>query len=513
MTSFLNGLRRETNLTRTENGAVTNKSSLDPIVDFFGLAGAMRNTPQKAADLFELAYQEDIQTAVRTLFYLRDIRGGQGEREVFRACLRRLLALDEDGAYRNVVEHVPFYGRWDDLFHSGVISAAMDVIRAQWDEDVDGYNEGDSISLLAKWMPSENASSPKTKALAYQVREALGLSSRDYRQTLSALRGHIRLLEHDMSSNSWDNISFQNIPSQAHRRHTKAFHRHQPERYQNYLDSVQRGEAKMNVKDVYPHEIYTMVTHGQTAYANAAWDSLPDYTNGENALVMADVSGSMVRSHQPNNPIAVSVSLALYFAERNRGPFKDHFMTFSGEPTLVRITGDTLQQKMRNIAKVGYLSNNTNLLAAFRAILRASLGSPQDTPKVLYVISDMEFDSCTTGAQDYQVQTHMVRMQDPWGRIIMVPQQIQVPIIGGSKDTVFETAKREFAAAGLTLPHVVFWNVQARQAQAPALSNDGHVSLVSGLSPTIFSQAVQGKTPRELVDEVVNAERYQRIVL
>lgn len=512
MTSFLNGLQRGTNLTRTENGAVTNKSSLDAVVDFFGLAGAMRNTPEKAADLFEAAFAEDGQTALRTLFYLRDVRGGQGERDVFRSCLRRLEA-NHPNDYMHVVEHVPFYGRWDDLFHSGVTDQVVDLIRAQWDEDVDAHEAGESISLLAKWLPSENASSAQTKALGTEVREVFGLSPRDYRQTLSALRARIRLLEQDMSSNNWDNIQFQYLPSQAHRRHTKALHRHQPERYQNYLDSVQRGEAKINVKTVYPYEIYNMVVKGETAYANVAWDALPDYTDGKNAIVIADVSGSMVQPYKPNNPIAVSVSLALYFAERNTGPFKNHFMTFSGEPTLVSISGSTLVDKMRSIARHGYLSNNTNLLAAFRAILTASMGaSPEDVPEVLYIISDMEFDSCTT-VQEFQTQTHMVPVRGPFGQVGMAPVQFQVPLPASSKDTVFETAKREFAQHGLKLPHVVFWNVNAHQTQAPALANDGHVSLVSGLSPTIFSQAVQGKTPLELVHEVVNGERYQRISL
>lgn len=511
MTTFLNNLNRGTNLTHTENGAVTNKSSLDPVVDFFGLAGAMRNTPGKAVQLFEAAAMADPTTAVRTLFYLRDVRGGQGEREVFRQCMT-WLAETFPTTYGKVVQHVPFYGRWDDVLHAGVTPAAVDLISAQVTNDRIALYNGESVSLMAKWLPSENASSQATRELAAQVRTALGCTHREYRKFLSTLRARIRLLEHDMSSNNWDEIDYSKIPSQAHRRHTKAFFRHTEERYRAYLDSVKRGEAKINVSAVYPHEIYTMVQKGDTEYANVAWENLPDYTRGDNALVMADVSGSMVQNYNPANPIAVSVSLALYFAERNTGPFKGYFMTFSSNPQLVKVTGSTLQQRMGNIAKAEW-QQNTNLLAAFRAILNAGRHTPEEMPKVLYIISDMQFDAATRGGYDYQIQTHMVPVRTPFGNVVHMPRQIQVPVPPAASDTVFETAKREFAAAGLTLPHVVFWNVQARVTETPALAHDGHVSLVSGLSPTIFAQAVEGKTPRELVDSVVNSDRYQRIVL
>lgn len=504
MTAFLQQLQRGTNLTETENGAVTNQSSLDPVVDFFSLAGAMRSNPADAVILFGKAFNVDPQTALRTLFYLRDVRGGQGERDVFRACFRWLGDHDPAAAEANF-DLIPEYGRWDDIFHVGSFGDAIDLVKSQLDQDLDAYRAGQAVSLLAKWLPSENASSAATKALAKRVRLALDGTPAQYRRTLSGLRARIRLLEQDMSRSNWDGIDYGKLPGQAHRRHVKAFKRHTPDRYQSYLDSVTKGEAKINVSNVYPYEIYNMVQQGQEGYANVAWDNLPDYTDGKNALVLADVSGSMY-----GQPMAVSVSLALYFAERNTGPFKDFFMTFESEPHLLKATGNTVAQRMRSIESAPW-GGSTNLSAAFRSILHAAINAGGEAPSVLYIISDMEFDSATGAAGSYDLMPVRELVQTPWG-----PQYRQgfkrVHTARQPQDTVFATAEREFAEVGLTLPHVVFWNVNARQAQAPATILDGRVSLVSGLSPVVFAMAVEGKSPRELVDSVVNAERYQRVV-
>lgn len=481
MTTFMQQLRQVTNLTATVNGAATNRSTLDPCLDFFALAGAMRDRPDMAADLFEKAFFAEPDTAVRTLFYLRDVRGGQGEREIFRACFRRLRELD-GYSYENMLEHVPFYGRWDDIFAAGITEAAAAQVRHQLVQDQCSANRGEPVSLLAKWLPSENTSSLKTRKLARELRTELGISARDYRKILSKLRAKIRLLEHDMSGNCWDYIDYGKLPSQAHRKHVKAFVRHRPVEYQEYLDSVERGEAKINTGTIYPYELYDMARKGEPG-VDAFWDNLPDYTNGNDALVMADVSGSM-----EGRPMSVSVSLALYFAERNKGAFAGHFLTFSKAPQLVQVAGTDLLTRINRIQSAGW-GYNTDMLAAFRAILNAAVASGGAPPRVLYVISDMQFDQATG------------KGSSPWSTTPVA----QAPI--------FNQAAQEFAECGLTLPHVVFWNVNASDMQAPATILDGRVSLVSGCSPTVFSMAVEGKSPVELMLSVVNGERYERIVL
>lgn len=468
--SFLDELQKNTNRTYTENGAVTNQSTLNPLLDFFSLAGAMRDNIDDAVSLFEKAFYADKQGAIRTLFYLRDVRGGQGEREIFRACFNKLHSLDSELANR-LLMHIPEYGRWDDIF--AINTEASVLIRPHLKLDERNMAEGKPVSLMAKWLPSENTSSRKTSEKARALAKSLGLKPSQYRKKVVALRKYISLLEHKMSNNEWSEIDYSKLPSQAGRKHVKAFRKHDNDRYEKYLGAAEKGEAKINVSTLYTYEVFDTVSKDVKA-ANAMWANLPDYTNGTDALVVADVSGSMY-----GRPMSVSVSLALYFAERNKGIFSNKFMTFSERPQVVDVVGRTLEQKLRMIESSNW-GYNTNLEAVFRAILQAAVASGQGQdgmPRVLYIISDMEFD---------QAVSH--------------PDK-----------SVFTNAELAFKEVGLELPHVVFWNVDARQIQAPATMFDSRVTLISGLSQTTFRYAVEGKTPEQLMDEVINGERYKPI--
>lgn len=459
--TFLTELGSEMNKTHTENGAVTLRSTTDPLVDFFALAGATRKNPELGLDLFKKAFAKDKQIAVRTLFYLRDVRGGQGERMLFRNCLQ-YLAENEKEISDKIVSFVPEYGRWDDIFglHTETI---IPLIKKQLEEDV----KNETPSLLAKWLPSENTSSEKTKTLARGMRKALGMSAKEYRKTLSGLRKKIRLVEHNMSKNEWAGIEYRKVPSQASLKYRKAFNRHDETRYQNYLQSVTEGKEKINTSTLYPYQVYKAVN---TPGAEQLWSNLPDYTQGKNAIVVADVSCSMM-----GDPMAVSVSLALYFAERNTSIFKDHFITFSGEPTLQKINGSTLRDKINSIERAEW-GMNTNIQKVFDCVLNASRSS-DDVPETIYIISDMEFDSCTGG------------------------------------NTNFEDIKAKYSAREMKMPNLVFWNVDARNKQVPVEQNENGVTLVSGLSPSTFKLAVENLSPYELVMQVVNSDRYATIVV
>jgi hypothetical protein len=469
--SYLDSLKQTTNqFARTENGAKTNASSLNPVLDFFALAGAMRGRVEDAVKLFSKAYAEDELLALRALFYLRDIRGGQGERDLFRACLKE---VSRDALNKNLML-IPEYGRWDDILGLDLITI-VDAIRIQLEKDEEAMGKGESVSLLAKWLPSENTSSHDTQVLAKKIYVALGLKPAQYRKKIVALRKHIKLLEQKMSAKQWAEIDYETVPSQAMRKHTKAFHRNDETRFTEFLGDVVKGEKKIKTSTLFTYEVFDLVKEGEEATADALWKNLPDYTQGNNALVIADVSGSMM-----GRPMSISVSLALYFAEHNTGAFKDYFMTFSHEPQLVKVLGKTLAAKLRNIENAQW-DMNTNLESAFDAILAAAQkdkASADEIPKILYIISDMEFDGCVSG-----------------------------------NETNLESAKRKFEAAGFTLPHVVFWNVDARNNQSPATMYDDNVTLISGSSASTFSYAVEGKSPLESMKEILNSERYAPITI
>lgn len=473
---FLDALEQGTNTATTLNGAVTNRSSLDYVLDYFALAGAMRERPKDAAKSYLKAFGQDPLLATKVLFYLRDVRGGQGERIVFATAYRELFKQDRELALR-LLPLVPTYGYWKEVIALADIEfdAVVAQVRKQLDIDRETLgSEKSSVSLLAKWLPSVRTGSAKSRLLAARFAEALGMKPREYRKLVAALRARIRLLEQDMSAGNWDGIDYGKLPGQAFRKHIKAFKRHTPEKFEAFTQKVVKGEAKVNADTIYPYDAFEqIVLHGDESGANAMWASLPDYTRGTNALVIADVSGSMTVNNR--RPLATSVSLALYFAERNQGMFNGYFMTFSQRPQLQRVVGATLSAKMNSIS-TAYWEMNTNLAAAFDAILKAAVDGKADQdelPRVLYVISDMEFDVAMSGTS-----------------------------------TNFTAAKKRFADAGYTLPHVVFWNVNSVQDQLPATKFDSNVTLISGSSASTFKHAVEGKTPLESMLEVLSDERY-----
>lgn len=470
--SYLDKLKQTTNKTvYTENEAITNESTLNPVLDFFSRAGAMRSRPDDAIKLFHRAYSFDKQLAIRCLFYIRDIRGGQGERDIFRVCLE---SLPQD-VQEKIVKYIPEYGRYDDMLVLDD-SLLVKLVKEQLASDEEKMKKGESISLLAKWLPSENTSSKETRKRAKSLREALELKPSQYRRKLSTLREYIKILERQMSAREWEAINYETIPSQAHRKHVDAFKRHDETRYNEYLDEVKKGEKKIKTATLFTYEVFDMVSEGKDDVANVMWEKLPDYTNGKDALVLADVSGSM-----SGRPMSISVSLALYFAERNKGIFNGYFMTFSERPQLVQVLGSSLTERLRNIQNAHW-EMNTNIQAAFDAILDAAIkngAKQEEMPTTLYIISDMEFDQATEE----------------------------------NDETNFEVAKRKFAEHDLILPHVVFWNVDSRNDQSPATLYDDRVTLISGSSQSTFRYAVEGKTPLESMNDILNSERYNRIVI
>jgi len=465
---FLDSMFTETSKGLTENLAVTFIRSGSQLLDFFAQGGAMRGNPDKALDLFQKAFAEDKQSAIRILFYLRDVRGGQGERNLFRICLE-WLGTNYPEVFDNVVEHVSEYGRWDDMFFDN--DKCFSIIKKQLALD----KNADTPSLLAKWLPTINASSKTTKQKANFMAQKLEMDSIAYRKLVRGIRKKIKAVEELMSAQDWKKINYSSVPSQAARIYKNAFKKHDEERYNDFIEKAEKGEVKIQAGTLYPYQIYKSVKSDYSKTLEALWNQLPDYTQDKNALVVADVSGSM-----EGDPISVSVSLALYFAERNKGQFKDYFITFSGNPRLQKIVGDDLLGKMNSIEESDW-DMNTDIQAVFNLILETALKNntlEKELPETIYIISDMEFDDCS------------------------------------DTKTNFEVMKEKYEEAGYKLPNIVFWNVDARNGNnLPVQKNEQGVALVSGFSPVIFKIAVENKTPLDIMNDVINSERYSQIVI
>ena len=465
---LINALYTATSLGKTENDAITFIRSGSLLLDFFSQGGAMRKNTEQAVELFKKAFAEDREKAVKILFYLRDVRGGQGERTLFRNCLQWLGSNYPD-VFQKIVEHVPEYGRWDDLFFDN--PKCFEIIKNQIKTD----SKAEFPTLLAKWLPTINASSLKTKAKARFMAKALEMTEIGYRKIVRSIRAKIKAVEELMSGRKWNKIDYSAVPSQASRIYKNAFKKHDEERYDAFVEKAEKGEVKINAKTLYPYQIYNSVKSDYSKTLEALWNQLPDYTQGKNALVVADVSGSMY-----GDPMSVSVSLALYFAERNKGQFKDYFLTFSGSPRLQRVVGRTLLDRMNSIENAEW-EGNTNLQAVFDLILNTAVqnSTPEsEMPETIYIVSDMEFDSCAEGT------------------------------------TNFEAIKKKYLNAGYKIPNIVFWQVDARSGKnLPVQKNELGVALVSGFSPVAFKIAVENKTPEEVMLDVINSKRYERIHL
>ena len=368
--------------------------------------------------------------------------------------------------------------------------------------------------LIFKWLPSENTSSAKTRILGNRVREYLNLTHKEYRKMLSFGRKKTKVLERLMSNNEWDKIDFSKIPSKAGLKYKNAFARRDIERVkagvQTYAEFAKDETKTVNAKTLYPYEVVSKAINlGERYYRssmpamndtnrlmiNKYWDNLVDYFNGAsfNGIAVVDTSGSMVRSDAAA-PINVAISLGLYCAEKAKGPFAGHYISFASRPQLIATEGVDFCDKVYRIYRTN-LCDNTNIEATFDLILNLAINNnmkQEDLPANVIVISDMEFDEARGNyywTNDYN-QSRKNAMQ--------------------KADTLMETIEKKFNNAGYQLPKLIFWNADARQNNIPMLDN-GRVSFVSGMSPSIFETIMTGKTGYELMMTKLNSERYKVI--
>ena len=499
MNTFMNQLKEENNYKYTENGGLAYKSTMNQVYDLFAFGAAYRQrSDEDCILLFKKAFEENEELALKCLFYIRDCRGGQGERRFFRVCLK-WLAENYPKAVRRNLEYISEYGRWDDLYilvDTPLESEMFELIKLQLERDMSDVMNGTDktgISLLAKWLKSENASSKETKMLAKKTREYLGISASAYRKTLSRLREHIKVLEKLMSANRWDEIDFSKIPSRAGLIYKNAFARRDiiAEKYKAFAKDK---NTKVNAGVLYPYEVVAKALKNYSSYdyygsrmnetdramINKYWENLPDYFNGEKCSMMCvvDTSGSMTWGQGAVDPIDIAIGLGLYCAERIGGPFKNHYISFASRPQLIETSGVDFVDKVRRIYQTN-LCDNTNLVATFDLLFKKKKKKgvkKEDIPKTIVIISDMEIDSaCSRG----------------YGL------------------TELETVRKKWETYGLEFPRLVYWNVNARNNTI--LDKGPGVSFVSGASPIIFKQVITGKTGWELCLETICSDRYKNI--
>ena len=503
MNAMQNELNNETQL--TENGAVGYRTTGKKLLDLnFAVSSLRMASEQEIINKFMDAYYENPILAMQWLFYNRDARQGLGERRTFRVILK-YLAEDKPDVVRNVIPLVAEYGRYDDLWcllDTDLKTDVFKVIKAQLQKDEINMRKNVPISLLAKWLPSENASSMKTKRYAIMIREWYGLSSRDYRKMLSEMRKYIDVVERKMSAKQWDEINYETVPSRANLIYNNAFLRNDEERRREYLRKLTKGETKINASTLFPHDIvHKYSSNGPWIYRlspkdaaiEALWKALPDTVQGcGNTIVVADGSGSMTSTVDRNSAVTaleVANALAIYFAERSSGEFKDKYITFSTCPQLVDLSkADSLHDKLQ-IALTHKEITDTNIERVFDLILTTAINnhmSQEDMPNNILIVSDMEFNSCATCSN---------------GGYGHRPDQ-----------RLFKVIAKKYADAGYLIPRMIFWNVNSCTGTIPVKENELGVALVSGFSVNVVKMVMSGKTePFECLLETLNSERYAPI--
>lgn len=507
MSSFMDLLKTEsakTDMIRTENGALAYKSTGRKLLDLNFASSSFRSkTDHQIVDAFMEAFSEDRIYAMTWLFYCRDCRNGMGERRFFRVVMKYLAARDQ---YAPIVLAVlswfPEYGRWDDMLSlldsccNDVENEIYSIVRTQLESDIKSCAQNRPVSLLAKWMPSDNASSKSTRILACKLAFGIGLNIRQYRKTVVKLRSYLKVLERDLSANRWSEVDYSSVPSQANLLYRRAFIKHDHERRTAYLERVQKNGEKINAATLFPHDIvhrygayYRAYGRCEDSALEALWNNLPDYVDGESrTLVVRDGSGSMqcrVGGGSSVSAMSVSTALAIYFAERCSGAFKDQFITFSSHPKIVTIAGlGTLREKLDRCYREDECSN-TNIEAVFDLILNTAISNnctQNEIPSTILIVSDMEFDCATT-------------------------------TYNSDKTALFERIKARYERCGYQMPKLAFWNVCSRTNGIPLRENDNGVALVSGFSPATIKMVLQEETdPYLAMMNILDSDRYAPVV-
>lgn len=468
MSTFVEAVQNQP--ARTTNGMRARKSTANACVDLFFKIGASRG--KDITKDFVAAYVEDKDVALRIAQWVRDARGGSGERELFRQIMKYLEKNDPAAAVA-LLKKVPEIGRWDDIF-------VFTDKQLKWEAfTMLGNALREKNGLAAKWTPRQGP-------LAAEIRQFFGMSPKFYRKSLVELTN---VVEQQMCAGKWDEINHSHVPSLAASRYKKAFSRHGT-KFAEFVAKLKAGDkdVKVNASAVYPYDVLKGVASyhynlnfGQVELDHivAQWNALPNYVGDASILPLVDVSGSMNTGIGGGKTTAmdVAVSLGLYLADKNKGKFKDTFLTFSSKPELLHLKGNILQKTQQMVKSSWDMS--TDLHKAMDKILSTAVAGnvPQDEmPQMLLILSDMQFNQCVK-----------------------------------HDDSAMQMIARKYEAAGYKVPAIVFWNLNAKD-NVPVKHDKSGVALVSGFSPAIVKSVLSTDmdqfTPEGIMLRTVMVDRY-----
>ena len=466
--NLLDGMKKNNTIINTK-GAEYYDTTYDNNLDVFTILTRF-NDEKTVINLFNKALVENEDLALANLLFILDIRGGKGERRLFKIIYKNLCINHPKQALR-ILPFIKELGRFDYVLigiDTSIENETYDLIKKQLESDINS----ETPSLLAKWLPSHRTHG-KNSLLAKRLMKFLGMSEKEYRKTLSKLRSKINIVEKNLTNKAYEKIDFSEVPAKAMLKYNETFNKNMPEKFKTYKESLIKGETKINTTGLFSYEIINKILtdkiYDEELY-NLMWENQKDIFEGNtnNLLVVADTSGSM--KSYGSIPYYTSVGLAMYIAERNKGFFKNHFITFSEKPTLQEIKGNTLIEKVHNMREIN--AWNTDVDKVFELILKTSKEhdlKQADLPSQILIISDMEFDKG----------------------------------VYSQNGTNFEGWKKAFKEEGYNLPTIIFWNVAGNTQGALVTKFENDVAMISGFSANILNNllTLDKYTPYDIMIE------------
>lgn len=507
---------------RTWNGALS-YACPDPSGEINGRASLFfkgcrgLNTPRLYKYLRECARESLLDTFLLA-FHLRDCRGGKGERELGRQAFTWLF-VNYPSEFRKVMHLIPDYGRWDDLllFFPNVLklntlpqvrndyssnlqnedylynlhalqSEVVGLVAAQLRTDLQMMDEGEPISLCAKWTPTEGDSLDKRHGIFKTLAKALSVSPKKLRREFNTpLREYLRIVEKYLCSRRWNEIDYSKVPSQCMRRLKKSFQNHDEERFLKWRESLQKGEVKVNAGALHPHNLITEIMNKNTVdpVTEAQWNVIEEKVKSSASLgdsvAVIDTSGSMI-----GIPLSVAVAMGLLISSSVQGPFHGHLISFNNVPKFTVVKDGDLYSRFQTVKNMDW-GGSTNLESTFKLILQRGLEcklTDEDMPKRLFIISDMQFN-CVEGHGSY----------------------------GSIHTTNMENINRLYKDSGYTRPQIVFWNVNGSSTDFPVTVDENNTVLISGFSPTILNSLIERDkfTTETILRKALDDERYNPV--
>lgn len=474
------------NKTTTWNGDTSYTTTNDPRLDLF-FSGLVRMcNDDKLNNMVSLSWSKYPEDTVKLIIHSRDCRSGKGEKKVSYSAM---LWLRKNKPLTYIMNLSKFleYGCFKDLLQLAALAQThnleplgadenyieLELLAEYLKDDIEKYNkygEKSHISLASKWAPSEG----KHFDINYGfVEELLGIiypeitlkeSKKKYRKMLSTLRSHLNIIEKLTTEGKWDKIEYEKVPSKAHRLLRKAFLKHAPNEYGEYLNNLKLGKVKINITGTHPHELvktYLFNNQNIDETIEGQWKALVDRVKEKgslsNTIAISDVSGSMTCNN--SLPLSVSIALGILIAQCSSGIFNNKLISFSESPQIHSLKGDNLRELISYTERMDW-GMRTNLDAVFNLLLNMANLTNLDSNnmiKNIVIISDMQFDSA----------------------------------VFDKKLTCFQRARKSFTDAGYELPRVVFWNVNGTIESIPVQTHDSGSILVSGFSSELLKDLIE----------------------